>query len=170
MAKSNDKKAGSKIVTMTIPKKRQGEKVAGVYSPIRFVTKPKKAKDEKEEGSYLEEVEIPVKIDPSGGYERANTTKEIFRRLLTFADAGEEFIELRRDLDVKLYKPMGLQGPDKTVSRVRYLSMTLGTTAKQQLSKAVEISFEYVARAKDATMKDEERDEIKKMRKGSSNG
>ena len=135
MAKSGDKKGSSGSITITIPKKRQGERVSGVVTPIRFATKARKVKEAREDGGYLEEVEIPVKIDPNGGYERSNTTKESFRRLLTFADAGEEVVELRRDLDVKLYKPMGLMGPTRLVSRLRYLSMALGTTAKQQLSK-----------------------------------
>ena len=113
---------------------------------------------DKEEGELsLDEVEIPVKIDPNGGYERSNTTKETFKRLSTFADAREDVVELRRDLSVKLYRPMGLHETGRLVSRLRYLSMTLGTTAKQQLSKAVKTAFLKVAEKKDRTMTAEER-------------
>ena len=145
MAKAEESTSTSRnSMSAAIPKRRAGERITGTYSPIRFFKAPgkKPVYHETEEGELtLEEVKIPVKIDPNGGYERANTTKEMFKRLLTFADAGEEVVELKRDLSVKLYCPMGLHKVGRLVSRLRYLSMTLGTTAKQQLSKAVKTTF-----------------------------
>ena len=135
MARSeNQNNTSRNSVTATIPKRRAGERITGTVSPIRFFKAAGKKVNfsDKEEGELnLEEVEIPVKIDPNGGYERSNTTKETFKRLATFADAGEEVVELRRDLSVKLYWPMGLHETGRLVSRLRYLSMTLGTTARQ---------------------------------------
>ena len=144
--------------------------MSGCNSPIRFyrsASELKKSQEEKEEAgsSNLYEVDIPVKIDPTGGNERANTTKEKFHRLLTFADAGEELVELRRDLEIKLYSPMGQVGPTKLVGRLRYLSMVLGTTARQQLSKAVRQSFVNVSTDLDATMTDNEREDNSKDEK-----
>lgn len=144
-------------MNVTIPKRRAGEKTSGAVMPIRFYNKVgTKSKEGKEE---LDEVEIPVKIDPNGGFERQNTTKETFDRIITFADAGERVISLRRDINVKLYSPMGMQGPSKLVNRLRYLLMTLGTTAKQQLSRAIRTAFEVTSKKQDATMTEEEHKE-----------
>ena len=162
MARSNgnDRKL-SKSPSTDEMRRRAGEKVANVTTPVRFYKNDaKKARLEKEDGEIFDEVDIPVRIDPSGGNERSNTTKVTFTKIASFAEAGEAVIELRRDLEVKIYKPMGLVGPDKFVSRLRYLFMTLGTTATQQLSKAVTESFKWVSASTDATMKDEEREDI----------
>ena len=105
-----------------------------------------------------DEVDIPVKIDPSGTTDRSNTTKVTFTKLDSFADAEEVVIELRRELNVKIYKPMGLIGPEKMVSCMRYLTMTLGTTAVQQMSKAVSEAFKNVSKKTDPTMSPEDRE------------
>ena len=139
---NNDKKSSTSKTTI---RRLTGEKVPDTITPIRFYKKDaKKARQEKEEGEVYDEVDIPVKIDPNGTNDRSNTTKVTFSKLDSFADAGEAVIELRRELNVKIYKPMGLIGPEKMVSRVRYLTMILGTTAVQQMSKAITEAFKNV--------------------------
>ena len=156
MAKtSNDKKTASSSSSSAV-NRRAGEKVGDVQTPIRFYTKDRRASKDDEEDT----VEIPVKIDPTGNNDRSNTTKVAFPRLSSFADAGEKVIELRRDMNVKLYRPMGLVESSKMITRLRYLTMTLGTTAVQQISTAIIEAFKSVSKAMDATMTNEQREEI----------
>ena len=162
---SNNDKSSSSASKLTL-RRLTGEKVPDTITPIRFYKKEaKKARQEKEEGEMYDEVDIPVKIDPSGTNDRSNTTKVTFVKLDSFADAGEAVIELRRELNVKIYKPMGLIGPAKMVSRMRYLTMTLGTTAVQQMSKAVSEAFKNVSKKVDVTMEQKDRERMSRNEK-----
>ena len=155
MTKTEKKVSTSGGSTFTIPKRRTGEKVAGAVTPIYF----HQTKVQVEGDESTQKVEIPVKIDPSGSSKACNTTKEKFNRLNTFADAVQNVIDLRRDLDIKLYKPLGLTGPENFMYRLRYQAMLLGTTTRQQLSKAAEEAFLKVCEAQDATITVAERAE-----------
>ena len=162
MARNNnnqDKKAST-------ARRDAGEKVPDTITPIKFYVKEAKKAREEEDGEMFDEVDIPVKIDPSGSTDRSNTTKVTFTKLQSFADAGAKVIELRRDLNVNLYKPLGLIGPTKMVSRMRYLTMTLGTTAVQQMSKAITEAFKNVSKKHDVTMTQEDREKLSVNEKG----
>ena len=130
--------------------------MTGTDTPIRF----HQAKETLEDQEDVQKVEIPVKIDPSGSSKTSNTTKEKFNRLNTFADAGSNVIELRRDLDIKLYKPLGLVSPANFMYHLRYLAMLLGTTARQQLSKATKEAYLKVCETQDATITKAEREKM----------
>ena len=117
------------------PKRLTGEKVANTVTPLRFfVPAPEDTVELDVKSTKV--VSIPVKINPGGGQGKANMMEAKFQVLDTFADAGERVIELRRELDVKVYSPMGLKGKDQVVERMRYLTIVLGTTAVQQLAKS----------------------------------
>ena len=138
-------------VTSNPPKRLTGEKVTGTQTPIRFFVK-KETEEEFSDGKGKDVVSIPVKINPSGGQGKGNMTESKFKLLDTFADAGERAINLRRELDVKVYGPMGLKGSSQVVERMRYLTIVLGTTAVQQLAKAFSQAFVEVSLVHDPSM------------------
>ena len=144
---ARDKKA---TVSFSEPRRLAGEKMVNTITPVRFVTKAKaKTGDEKDQAKF---VGIPVKINPEEGGTKTNTTQAKIEMIDSFADAGESAIVFRRELDIKVFSPLGLQPIEKLPSSLRYMRLALGTAAIQQLAKAVSQAFVDVSFAKDPTM------------------
>ena len=127
-------------------KRFTGERVADTKTPIRFYKAKKSALMVEDGEETPETVSIQVKIDPAKDEAKSNMTKATFNVLEDFSESGEKLIELRRDLDVKVYKGKGIQtGHQHVPARFQLLSVVCGTNAVQQLTKAIKNAFVTVS-------------------------